>query len=217
MSMSPVYLSLMHHFVTATTSVLPFAQQTGADHIMRVDLPRLAIEHDFMLHILLGIASMHKYYLLQESADHSQVVYHRVKSLSGLRTALSNFSDKNSHGVLGASLLLVVLACDPMGTGDEGELWTSTWFGLFAGMRHIVKQVSWKYLVQTGLSPLFIRDCDQPAPLSAVPSPLREMLSSAEVEEQDLDILSKTMQSLGSLYALLRFGMSPRLGIKIIA
>jgi hypothetical protein len=213
--MNPAGLSLMHHFVTTTAKTLRFGEQNSVDRVLRVHIPRLAIEHDFVLHVLLGVAALHKYYLLPDLGSHSQIVYHRAKAISGLRTAIGELSDKNSQGILGASLFLLVLACDPVGTGDESELWIATWLVLFAGMRQMINQVSWEYLVQTGLSPLFLRDYDAPAPLSAVPGPLREIVLSAEVEEQDLEILSKTLQSLGSLYSLLKFGMCHRLGVKV--
>jgi Fungal specific transcription factor domain len=213
--MNPGGLSLMHHFVTTTAKALRFGKQNGVDHVLRVHIPRLAIEHDFMLHVLLGVAALHKYHLVPNLGSHPQIAYHRAKAISGLRTAIGELSDKNAQGVLGASLFLVVLACDPIGADDESELWTATWFVLFAGMRQVINQVSWEYLVQTGLSPLFLRDYDAPAPLSAVPGPLREMVLSAEVDELDLEILSKTLQSLGSLYGLLKFDMYPRLGVKI--
>jgi hypothetical protein len=103
---------LLHHFMTVTSKTL-FPPQSGAACAAACEIPRLTLEHDFMMHCILGIASVHLHRLQPESPEmQALAAAHRVNALSGLRKAISQPSKRNFKAILATSLSILILASD---------------------------------------------------------------------------------------------------------
>lgn len=199
----------MHHFLTIPSRTLCGVDRPGIEHIMRVEMPHLAYEHDFMMHCILGMSALHLHHLAPEAKEnHSLTIVHRVNALSGLRAAVTTLSRDNYRGILAASLFLLVLASDRSMIDDERELWCTGWFALWAGLREMIRLVSWDYLQQSSLAPMFARDDGPRGSLKSLPLPLSTMLASMDPDNENTKIITSTLEYLGKLYNALSSGDS---------
>lgn len=207
---------LLHHFKTITYKTL-FPQQSDAARAAACQIPRLTIEHDFMMHCILGIASLHLHRLQPEKPElQALVVTHRVNTLSGLRKAISQPSEKNFKAILVASLTILILASD-RSSANPGQLWIASWFALWAGMREMIRLISWDYLVKSGLSPMFARDDQSQTALTNLPTPLVDLIAAMDSEDENTKTITNAVFCLGKLYECLLFPTSSAdLKIKIL-
>jgi hypothetical protein len=212
-------LRLLHHYSTLTSGSLFLINRCGADRILQFEVPRLAFEHDFMMHCVLGIASLHLNYLAPDVPEYqSLTIAHRVNALSGFRVAISQLSKETYRAVLAGSLLLLILSSDLSVGETGGDLWIGNWLGLWAGMREMIKVVSWAFVQQSGLAPIFSRDNHPRTTLANLPSALSDMLLPMDPDNEDTRIILSTLGCLSRLYEyLLLKGFTQELTTRVIA
>ncbi|KAL3482788.1 hypothetical protein BJX62DRAFT_221188 [Aspergillus germanicus] len=128
-SMNMVDLRLLSHFMTRTAkrmSLSPYRQQ-----VWETAIPRLATDHELLMHLLLALAGLDDFPLDTRPAGglpsggtissdnatsmryshHMQIVVgHHQSGLQGFRDQLSTLSDANCHQVFAGSMLLVAFA-----------------------------------------------------------------------------------------------------------
>ena len=212
-------MRLLHHYSTLTSGSLFVVNRDGASRIVQFEIPRLAFEHDFMMHCMLGIASLHLHHLAPDVPEHqSLTIEHRVQALSGLRAAISEFSKEKYRAILAGSLLLLILSSDLSAPATGGELWIGNWFGLWAGMRDVITLTSWTFVEQSGLAPIFARDKNPGGDLENLPSALLDMLLLMEPGTEATKFIFHTLTCLSKLYqGLLLDGITPELTTKVVA
>jgi hypothetical protein len=179
----------------------------------------MALEHDFMMHCVLGIASLHLHNLAPDVPEYqSLTIAHRVNALSGLRMAISQLSKGSYRAILAGSIMLLIVSSG-LYTAEIGrDLWIGNWLGLWAGMRETVRVVSWESVKQSGLAPIFAKDDNPGTSLAYLPLPLSHMLSLMDRNKQDAKVILKTLCSLSRLYEnLLINGFTPELTTMAIA
>lgn len=186
---------------------------------MQVEIPRIALEHDFMMHCVLGVASLHLHHLAPDVPEHqSLTIAHRVNALRGLRIAISQLSKGNYRAVLAGSLMLLIVSLDLSAAEIGDELWVGNWLGLWAGLREMLRVVSWKFVEQSGLAPIFAKDENPRTTLAYLPLRLSDMLSSMNHNSEDSKIIFNTLCCLSRLYEhLLVNGFAPELTTMVIA
>lgn len=77
-------LELMHHYMNHTKDILTEHQNVDYIlHIWRVEMPKVAFKHDYVMHGLLGFSALHKAYLEPSKATslHAIAVDHLDKAL----------------------------------------------------------------------------------------------------------------------------------------
>lgn len=104
-------MELMHHFTAITWRTLPQADEMA--EIWQLELPQLALSHNFLMHQLLTVAAAHKACLLRRSFPVAAVSYslrsaeHQDKAIHYL-AALPAIDDTNCPAIfLTASLLSI--------------------------------------------------------------------------------------------------------------
>jgi hypothetical protein len=210
-------LCLMNHFSNVISDSLITVQKPGADRLMKYELPRLALQHDFVMHCVLGIASLH---LRSQNALtpelQSQTVAHRINAISGLRSAISSISKDNSQAILATSLFVIILGADRASSPPD-QLWIASWFGLWAGMREMIRQISWGFLANSGLAPLFARDDRPMTDLINLPVPLTGLLATLDPDDESSMVVTKAAYCLSKLYESLLFdNFNPDFAISVV-
>lgn len=212
-------LRLLHHYWTMTSGSLSVISRAGVERILQYDLPQLAFQHDFMMHCLLGIASLHLHHLAPNVLEHqSLAITHRVHAMSGLRKAISQPSKESYRAILAGSHFLLILSSDLSSAESDGDLWIGNWLGLWAGMRGMIKVTSWTYVEQSGLAPIFAKDYNPRTTLENLPVVLSDMLSSMDPDKEETRLISNTLECLSRLYEyLLLDGFGTELTTRVIA
>ncbi|KAL1838831.1 hypothetical protein VTJ49DRAFT_2188 [Mycothermus thermophilus] len=104
-----VDLELLHHFTLFTYNTFVKDPESAAiAHLWRVEVPKLAFAHVFLLHQILAIAAYHLAYLKPESrATYSlRASHHQNAGIRQMRHALSDITPSNCHALFASSSLL---------------------------------------------------------------------------------------------------------------
>jgi hypothetical protein len=108
-------LELMHHFTAVTWRTLPQADEIG--NIWQLELPRLAMGHDFLMHQLLAVAAAHMAYLHQQKGSVDTglsygrcAALHQNSAVRDLGPTLKAIDDANLPAVFLTMSLLSVSA-----------------------------------------------------------------------------------------------------------
>jgi hypothetical protein len=143
----------MHHFTATTWQTLP--QGYKRQEVWQVEIPRLALRHDFLMHQLLAISAYHLAYIHHERRTALLICasQHQNLALSGLRTALPDISDGNCHAIFAAASLLSIgaFASSSDGMAQPRQPTVDTLlevFLLIQGMHQILK--NYKSLIADG-------------------------------------------------------------------
>lgn len=152
--------SLLHQYTISTAYTL--AAVPGLQTFLRVNLPRLAFSHRFLLHGLLAIAALHLY---RFKKDVGEVSFYMTKALHhhgvALRKATSLMKELDTES--GPALYLFTSLCFifTLGLGPNrgdfllfGESGISDWFAQFRGMKRLL-EASPEILHNDDLSPWF--------------------------------------------------------------
>ena len=102
-------MELMHHYTSMSYRTL--TNDATAQKVLQFDLPRLAFQHQFLLHQLLAFAGYHLAYLHRDRrhAFFLQASQHQNSAIEGLRTTLASaVISKNCHVLYAASMLLTI-------------------------------------------------------------------------------------------------------------
>jgi hypothetical protein len=212
-------LRLMHHF--ATSAAVSLAQgRPGMEDILRTDIPALAFQNDYLMHCILGIASLHIEYVSPKNPLHNPkaVFLHRGHAIAGFRKAIANISPANSNAILVTSLFLLMLgsADFPAPGTVGGGLWITNWLGLHAGIRAIIDQVGWQHVQGSSVAPVFSRGKEPFIVPAKLPLYLWDMLAGIDMSGPFSQTLSRALHALGSLYSiLLSEGITYELFLKV--
>lgn len=102
-------LELLHHFTTSTcaTFVMNKASE-GIVHMWKIEVPKLAFVHLFLLHQILAVAAYHLAYLQPEKRGTYSVraSHHQNAGIRQMRQALSDITPSNCHPLFASSSLL---------------------------------------------------------------------------------------------------------------
>lgn len=97
----------MHHFTAVTWRTLPQADEIG--DIWQLELPRLAMGHDFLMHQLLAVAAVHMAYLLQQMGSLEAGSWYRRRAAQHQNSAVRDLGP-TLEAIDDASLPAVFLA-----------------------------------------------------------------------------------------------------------
>ncbi|KIW15408.1 hypothetical protein PV08_05454 [Exophiala spinifera] len=160
-------LRLMHHydrFTSETVADLVLPTPEGVD-IMRYYVPELAFEHDFLLHGILALSSLHLALLSLDNADtqglerHSSLAtYHHGCAIQIFNHNLANSADHNIDALFLFSSLVVMCSLGfqrvTQGSREKSLAQIVEMLNLLRGTGTIAKS-GFDKLVQGRLSPLF--------------------------------------------------------------
>lgn len=137
-------LELMHHFTATTWQTLP--QGYKRQEVWQLEVPRLALEHEAVMHQLLAISAYHLAHLHAERRTDFLIraSHHQNLAIGGLRSILPDITEANCHATFAVASLLSIGAfassCDGLAQPDQPAVDTLLEvFLLIRGMHHILK------------------------------------------------------------------------------
>jgi len=209
-------LRMMHQWLTSTHDSLNVQLPLRCvKNVWQVEVPRLAFEHEFLMHSILAVTCLHLRDLHPDepNVQHMIAVY-QDKAVRGFRTAISEMSQSNYQALLVTSLLFVILGMRQHDMHLEAEFHISQWLSLSIGAQSLFKTVGWEKVEQTPISPIFDfrGNFNLVCVPSILPKGLQEMLYGIETTDPDwmyLETLERTMELLGRLYGCLAQVRSP--------
>jgi hypothetical protein len=227
-SLSATDLKLMHHWSTFTWKTIGAGLSNDFQEVIRVRLPELAFESEFLMNGLLGISSLHMQNLLPASPEQRrQTDLYRAKAFSGFREALKQLDPFSKHyqAALMQSLMLVVL-CSQDYASDEDDLVIVQWVTLYRGLSAIITMRT--FADKSGfaeltpdLAPVFRRELAPLQSTPVIPSILLNMMASVGPMEPDfagIEVYCTVLDALGLLYASLREnGFGPALFVRVVS
>ncbi|KAI0593267.1 hypothetical protein F4775DRAFT_578701 [Biscogniauxia sp. FL1348] len=103
-------LELMHHYTATTWKTLPRSDEI--QRIWQIEIPKLALEYEFLMHQLLCISASHLVSLGHDKAKKftSLVSHHQNNAIKGLRGILGSIDESNCHAVFVSASLLTISA-----------------------------------------------------------------------------------------------------------
>ena len=131
-------LRLMHQYATVTaTSISDIFQfnSTAADR-MKVDIPRVSQEHEFLMDTILGVAAIHLgTHATPDQPSLVPVSHYRNKALYNVRQATGSLSDQNLRALHMASMLLATTSLAADKALNYSGLWVTNWLVMASGPR----------------------------------------------------------------------------------
>jgi hypothetical protein len=105
-----VELLLMHHYSTVTSLTLSSASKL--QEMFQQDIPRVAVQHNFLLHAILSLAAVHLSNLQPSLSDKYQLIYmkHHHLALSSMRQALAKFGEDNCTALFATASLIIIIS-----------------------------------------------------------------------------------------------------------
>lgn len=125
----------MHHYSVFTAEALSNTLDENVVNALKVDIPRLALEHEFLMDALLLVAMVHLC-CVDNSAERLPLFIYRDRALRALREAVSNLSNENVHALRGASVLLATVSFPTDRWTSQSGLWVTNWMALALGQRN---------------------------------------------------------------------------------
>ena len=103
----------MHHFTAYTYKSLSVAGQT--EELWQVYVPRQALQHDFLMHGIMAVASLH---ISHERPDDSEKYFemstkHQQNAFSLFKNQLHHVNNYNCHALFAFAVLAMVFAVGP--------------------------------------------------------------------------------------------------------
>lgn len=101
-------LELMHHYSTSTFCTFPASQ--GALEMFRMEMPRVALSHPYLMHQILALSALHLAELRPNlhTAYFQRATRHQNLSISGMRMELSGSVTKSNCQALFASSAMLM-------------------------------------------------------------------------------------------------------------
>lgn len=108
----------MHHYSTAAYLSLPRGLELR--NIWQIEVPRLALTYDFLMHQMLAMSAYHLAFLRPYRRGHYSILasQHQNDAVKGLRVILQQTSKENCHAVFVASSLLSISAFGTLSNPD---------------------------------------------------------------------------------------------------
>lgn len=126
----------MHHYSIFTTEHFAKTFPERVADVLKISLPRLALEHEFLMDAILLVAVVHMS-CTEPTHERSLPVYlYRHQALRSLRQAVASISDDTSGPVLCASALLATASFAADRIACQSGLWMANWLALVLGQRN---------------------------------------------------------------------------------
>lgn len=202
-------LRLMHHYCVSTTQCFASVFPDGILTSLRVDIPQLALQHEFLMDAVLLVAMVHLGCSDPVALEGLPVCLYRDQALGGLRRAVANITPQNMDAIRSSSVLLatVSFAADRI-TGCSG-LWVLNWLTLAFGQRNFrCPRDNAALFPRQGngslLSSLYGSFTDVTAP-EAIPTDILTALANEQgnIDSAERDALYNASQQLGRLITTL--------------
>ncbi|CVK91846.1 uncharacterized protein FPRN_09650 [Fusarium proliferatum] len=135
-------LRMMHHYCvfTAESFAAEFSQDIAS--ILKVELPRLAYQHEFLMDAILLVAMVHLGCTEPDLLRTLPIYLYRDQALRTLRQAIGGITDSSIAAVRGASVLLATVSFATDRVSQQSGLWLTNWLTLAHGRRNIQLQSS---------------------------------------------------------------------------
>lgn len=104
--------------------------------MLKVDVPRLAFKHEFLMDAVLLIAIVHLCCSDTVALETLPVCSYRDRALSSLRKEVAQISSQNIDAIRGASVLLATVSFAADRVSGESGLWVVNWLTLASGQRN---------------------------------------------------------------------------------
>lgn len=103
-------LELMHHYSTCTYHTIGF--RNGGPRMQQIDVPKLAISHDFLLDAVFALTSLHLAFQRPEEAGMriADAMRYQARALSACRTKVENLTADECQALFHCSAKLGVIA-----------------------------------------------------------------------------------------------------------
>jgi Fungal specific transcription factor domain len=103
-------LFLMHHYGTVTS--LTLASTSTLQKMFQQDIPRVAVQHQFLIHAILSLAAIHLSNLQPSLSDKYQLLYRKQHhlALSLTRQALARICEDNCTALFAAASLISIIS-----------------------------------------------------------------------------------------------------------
>lgn len=128
-------LRLMHHYSVFAAQALSNTLDENVVNALKVDIPRLAFEHEFLMHAVLLVAMVHLC-CVDNSAERLPIFLYRDQALRALRHAVTHLSSENIDALRGASVLLAAVSFPTDRWTNQSGLWVTNWMALALGQRN---------------------------------------------------------------------------------
>ncbi|RDW88057.1 hypothetical protein BP6252_00089 [Coleophoma cylindrospora] len=196
-------LQVMHHYCLFTWNSLSVEDNPETNGVLRVRIPQLAFENEFLMNAILGTASLHMQTLVPDASKiRLQTDIYRDKAFRGFREILNHITPENYEAALIMSLMLVILVSKDYNTPDDD----------------LLKGISG--ITGSSIGPVFRRSITELSATPMVPQLLLQMLASIDPLDPEymyLEAYCMTLDSLGMLFASLQSdGLGPALTIRVI-
>ena len=177
-------LELLHHFTTETCFTL--SDRRESHELWRVNAPREAFHHDFLMRGILAISALHLSYLKPGLHDHYSRIAIRQQdaALSSFRSIMSKMDESNCSAFFALSSLIVVYGfespknSDSLGMFSYNGRHSDEWLPLIRGVNSILQNV-WPWIKNGPLRGL-LHDHQQEPPQKKLPAILEDQLTHLE-------------------------------------
>lgn len=215
-------LRLVHHWSTSTFSSLLVGQPADATAILQRVVPELAFQNEFLMHGLLGTASLHMQHLGADPAQYRKRTYtYRARAFSEFRQSLNNVApDSESYDAMLMMSVLLVVLCSQDYLEGEDEITILHWLILYGGLSAIIDMKYPEPVNETSISPVLRRKFTELTITPIVPTILLNMMQAVDPTDPDYndrEVYCAILDQLGMLYAsLCQDGLGPALYIRVI-
>lgn len=152
---------LFHLYTTSTCSSLA---PSKAPEIWRVEIPRLALAHQFLMHGLLAVSALHLAYLDPQRYYKlvARALRHESLALPHFRETIARITEVNCHSIFAFSGFVTSYALaslDPSEsqyTMPSDDSWVPNWINLVRGS-HALLSNHWRWLANGPFAPLLER------------------------------------------------------------
>lgn len=219
---SGVDMKLIHHWSTSTCRSIFIVRSPESDFILQQQMPDLAFRTEFLMHGLLGVASLHIQQMTPDPKQFQKQTYiYRARAIRTFRQALDHVGPDadNYDAILLMSLLLVVLCSQDYVTGDDDST-VLHWLSLYRGLHTILHMKYDSRVDGRQISPLLCRKIIELTTPPTIPTVLISMVRLIDHTDPDyegLESYCQILDALGELYAsLAQNGLGDDLYIRAI-
>lgn len=133
----------MHHYTTETISSLDsiFHLTEPVIEMLKVDVPKMAFQHGFLLDNLLLFTLVHMKSTDISSGDPLAIMVYRENALASFRHAITKMAPKETQALLLTSFLLAITSLPTDRVLQQPQLWIVNWLRLTRGSQSLVSQM----------------------------------------------------------------------------
>jgi hypothetical protein len=199
----------MHHYSVFAAQALSNTLNENVVNALKVDIPRLALEHEFLMHAVLLVAMVHLC-CVDNSAERLPIFLYRDQALRALRHAVTNLSSENIDALRGASVLLAAVSFPTDRWTNQSGLWVTNWVAMALGQRNFRENFTPSGTLndEGNLTPsggLYGCFADLLAP-AVIPSTIQRALerNQRDTDIQYISTLNSVAAELGRLISILK-------------